>query len=85
LAAERERIAQEESVVRGEAQEELDRIIAEIDKLEEKREALEAFLGIKDPNLRLEHGRIRDLCFGILSRHPDGLTNEAPPQTDETC
>ena len=74
LAAERSRMMQEEEVIRSEAQQELDRVIAEIERLEEKREALEAFLNINDDK-RLQHGAIRNLCFDILARHPNGLTS----------
>jgi hypothetical protein len=75
IAAERERLAQEETAMRVEAQQELDRILDEIEKLEERREVLETFLNVNDQRQRLERGTIRDLCFGILRRYPDGLTS----------
>ena len=75
LSAERERIGREEAIVRSEAEQELERIVSEIEKLEERREILESFLNINHPRQRLEHGRIRDLCFDILQKHPAGLTS----------
>jgi hypothetical protein len=72
---ERLRIPQEEEAVRAEAQLELERVIAEIEKLEERREGLESFLNINDSDKRLQHGTIRNLCFEILSRYPEGLTS----------
>ena len=48
---------------------------AETERLEDKRETLEASLNINDPEKRLQHGTIRNLCFDILSRHPNGLTS----------
>jgi hypothetical protein len=75
VRSERLRILQEEEVVRQEAQLELDRVIAEIGVLEGKRELLESFLDINDSEKRLQHGTIRNLCFDILARYPDGLTS----------
>ena len=75
IAAERERIEQEEAAIRAEAQQELDRLLAEIERLEERRESLESFLGINDQRQRQERGAVRDLCFDLLRRHPEGLTS----------
>ena len=44
IRAERTRILQEEETLRKEAQLELDRVVAEMERLEAKREALESFL-----------------------------------------
>jgi hypothetical protein len=74
IRAERMRILQEEESVRQEAQIELDSVVAEIEKLEAKREALESFLDIKDDDKRLPRGVVRDLCFDVLRKNPNGLT-----------
>ena len=74
VRAERTRVAQEEAALRQEAQAELDRVVAEIEKLEARREALESFLDINDSDKRRQHGTVRDLCFEVLGKHPEGLT-----------
>jgi hypothetical protein len=74
LAAERERLAEEENAIRAEAREELARVVAEMDKLESRKEELEAFLGLDDGGGRAEHGQIRDLCISVVSRNPDGIS-----------
>jgi hypothetical protein len=75
IAEERNRIAQEEACLRDEAQRELSRVVAEIDLLEAQKEQLEELLGLEDTVARAEHGKIRDLCFSVLSRNSGGVTS----------
>jgi hypothetical protein len=69
------RIAQEEALIREEAHRELVKIVAAINSLEEQKEQLEALLGIEDAAIRAEHGKIRDVCFSVLSRNTGGMTS----------
>jgi hypothetical protein len=75
LASERARILQEEELMRAEAQQELETTNRQIEALEEKRDALESFLNIKDAARRLQHGTLRNLCIKMLKRNPSGLTS----------
>jgi hypothetical protein len=75
LSEAKNRIAEEEALIREEAHRELARIIAEINSLEEQKEQLEALLGIEDAAIRAEHGKIRDVCFSVLSRNTGGMTS----------
>ncbi len=68
LAEERARIAREEEAMRSEALAELERVNEQIDALEERREQLEAFLGLNDTPQRAAHGQITNLCIQTVSQ-----------------
>ena len=75
IAEERDRLAREEAEMRDEAMAELARISDEILVLEEKKEQLESFLGIDENVQRAAHGQIQQLCIGVLSQNPAGLSS----------
>ncbi len=75
LAKERERLAHEEAAIKEEAQKELDKVVDEIDRLEERKEQLETILGIDASAPRTERGKVKDICFAILEKHSEGLTS----------
>lgn len=67
IAAERQKLAAEEEAMRGEALAELARISDEIDLLEERKEQLEAFLGLNETPQRAAHGQISQLCLTTVA------------------
>ena len=69
LAAERERLANEEAAARQEALAELERINDEIDVLEERKEQLEAFLGLNETPQRAAHGQVSNLCLKVVAEN----------------
>ncbi len=73
------KIEKEQAEIKDEAQSELSNIIKEIDKLEEKKQMLETFLGLNIPIEKYESegtrrnvGTMR-LILEIISTHPKGL------------
>ena len=83
IAEERERLALEESGMREEALAELQRISEEIDALEARKEQLESFLGLDGGGQRAAHGQIQQLCLSVLSRNGGGLTSGQVRETLE--
>lgn len=75
LAEERERLAKEEAAMRDEAMAELERISDEIDALEERKEQLEAFLGLNEAPQRAGHGQITNLCLRVVSESEKPLSS----------
>jgi hypothetical protein len=67
LARERQRLASEEEAVRAEAHSELARLNDEIDLLEERKEQLEAYLGLNGTPQRAAHGQISQLCLTAVA------------------
>jgi hypothetical protein len=75
IAAEKERLALAESALRAEATAELDRVNAEIEALEDRKEQLEAFLGVEDGAVRAGHGQILGLCLDFVAKSSGGVTS----------
>lgn len=75
LSEERSRLAAEEAQMRQEAIAELDRVNEQIDALEARKESLEAFLGLGEQNVRAGHGQIVQMCIAALSEDGGGLTS----------
>jgi len=76
----KQRIIDEQEELKGEAQNELSSIIKEIEILEEKRQKLEAFLGLNAPIEELKDERPRrntgtmKAILEIISNDPKGFT-----------
>lgn len=83
IVAERDRLAAEEAAMREEAQAELDSINSEIEALEQRKEKLEAFLGLEDVTQRAGHGQILQLCLKIVSSKASGMTSAEVRETIE--
>ncbi|MEJ1156927.1 hypothetical protein [Prosthecomicrobium sp. N25] len=75
IAAERDRLARGEASMREDALAELERINAEIESLEQKKESLEALLGLEDSSTRAGRGQIVQLCLRALSSASEGMTS----------
>lgn len=75
IAEEKQRLAVEEEAMREEAQEELERITAEIDALEKRKEQLEVFLGLEDEPQRAGRGQVQELCVRAITEAGGGLTS----------
>lgn len=75
ITEEKERIADEEAVMRGEAMTELERIINEIEALEKRKEQLEIFLGLEDGPQRAGLGQLIQLCIRAITDAGGGLTS----------
>lgn len=75
LAEERERMEVEEAAMRSEAMAELERINGQIDELEERKEQIEALLGLNDAPQRAAHGQITNLCIRTISDSQKPLTS----------
>jgi len=74
IAAERERLAEEEAAMRDEAMAELEKINAEIEALEQRKERIEAFLGLDEGAQRAGHGQITQLCLRAVAASGQGMT-----------
>ena len=75
LAEERERLANDEAAMRDEAMSELQRIVDQINALEERKEQIEAFLGVNDGPQRAAHGQITSLCVKAVSESGKPLSS----------
>lgn len=75
IAEEKQRLAGEEEAMRDEALEELERITAEIETLEKRKEQLEVFLGLDDEPQRAARGQIQELCVRAITEAGGGLTS----------
>jgi hypothetical protein len=75
IAAQRRQLEEEEAAMREEAVAELDRIREQIEVLEARREQLEALLGLDDAPQRAGHGQIQQLCISIVSERGGSLTS----------
>jgi len=75
LTDERARIEAEEVAMRHEALADLERITEEIEALEERKEQLEAFLGLNETIQRAAHGQILQLCLGAVAETSHPLTS----------
>ncbi len=75
IAEEKQRLAGEEEAMREEALEELERITAEIEALEKRKEQLEVFLGLDDEPQRAGRGQIQELCVRAITEAGGGLTS----------
>lgn len=75
LSDERERIAAEEATMHDEAVAELERVNDEIEALEARKEQLEAFLGLNETSQRAGHGQILQLCLRVVSESPRPLSS----------
>lgn len=68
LAEERARVERQEAQLIEDARVELEAVTAEIARLEERKTALQALIGIDDGESRAERGEIQRLCLDALSR-----------------
>lgn len=75
IVEEKQRLADEESVMRNEALAEIEKIVEEIDALERRKEQLEIFLGLEEGPQRAGHGQILQLCVKAITESGGGLTS----------